>query len=128
LQTKFSTKNFSIKLYCSLEFLNFHCVWQKSRYLAKSSRSKATLYTAWQWYKYHGDILTYIFTEDSDFNNLKFEILNLNGILVREIKITGRVTPFSVTGLKSGLFLYRLISDDKEIDAGKILIQPFYTH
>jgi hypothetical protein len=53
---------------------------------------------------------------------------DLNGILVREIKITDRVTPFSVTGLKSGLFLYRLISDDKEIDAGKILIQPFYTH
>jgi hypothetical protein len=72
--------------------------------------------------------IAYIFTENSDFNNLKFEILNLNGILVREIKITGRVTPFSVTGLKSGLFLYRLISDDKEIDAGKILIQPFYTH
>jgi len=72
--------------------------------------------------------IAYIFTENSDFNDLKFEILNLNGILVREIKINGQVTPFSVTGLKSGLFLYRLISDDKETDAGKILIQPFYIH
>jgi hypothetical protein len=64
----------------------------------------------------------YIFTEEFDVNFLKFQILNLNGILVREIKITGRVTPFSVIGLKPGLFLYRLISDGQEIDAGKIII------
>jgi hypothetical protein len=69
------------------------------------------------------DSKAFIFTKDFDGNYLRLEILNLNGILVREIEITDHVTTFSTVGLDPGLFLYRVISDDQEIDRGKIIIK-----
>ncbi len=64
----------------------------------------------------------FILTEDFNYKNLKLEILNINGVIIKEIIITNRLTSFSTKEIKPGIFLYRLISDRKEIDTGKILI------
>ncbi len=64
----------------------------------------------------------YIIIEDLRYKKLRLEILNINGVIIKEINITNRLTSFNIKELKPGIFLYRLISDSKEVDKGKILI------
>ncbi len=58
-----------------------------------------------------------------DYKELKINILDLNGKLIRSEKFNNQQLIFERNGLNSGLYIYEITSQGKRVQQGKIIVQ-----
>jgi hypothetical protein len=60
--------------------------------------------------------------EDNSYNNLIFNILDLNGKIVRSEKFSGNTLDFDRKNLTQGFYMYQITSEQKVVQTGKMII------
>jgi Secretion system C-terminal sorting domain len=58
-----------------------------------------------------------------EYENLTFKVCDLNGRVVRCDKFSDKTMIFERKNLLSGFYFYEIMSDEKRIQTGKIIVQ-----
>jgi hypothetical protein len=62
-----------------------------------------------------------LIVESFDYENLRFRVYNINGVLLQDKKVESRETEISMEDLQSSVYLLKVIKSNKEIKVFKIV-------
>jgi hypothetical protein len=62
-----------------------------------------------------------LIVESFDYENLRFKVYNINGVLLQDKKVESRETEISMEDLQSSVYLLKVIKGNKEIKVFKIV-------
>jgi hypothetical protein len=59
--------------------------------------------------------------ESSDYENLRFRLFNINGVLLKDYKVEARETEISLDDLSSSVYFLKVMNSNKELKVFKII-------
>ena len=59
--------------------------------------------------------------ESSDYENLRFRLFNINGVLLKDYKVEARETEISLDDLSSSVYFLKVMNSNKELKVFKIV-------